>query len=173
MGTPRASAISALTLALGSTPPCPGLAPCDNLISIILTCGELACWVKRSGSKCPSAVRQPKYPEAICQIKSPPCSRWWVDMLPSPVSCANRPKAAPRFRAFTALGDKAPKLMPEMLSMDSAYGCWQPEPPTPTRKLFGSGCRGCNEWAIHSVPGLYMSLMLPKPRLSFCTLDLA
>src|SRR5659263_405115 len=34
MGTPRVAAISALTLAPGSTPPSPGLAPCDSLIEI-------------------------------------------------------------------------------------------------------------------------------------------
>ena len=39
-GTPRASAISFETFAAGSTPPCPGLAPCESLISIIFTCGS-------------------------------------------------------------------------------------------------------------------------------------
>ncbi|MNY65571.1 hypothetical protein D3C86_2028580 [compost metagenome] len=37
IGTPRVMEISALTFAAGSTPPWPGLAPCDSLISIILT----------------------------------------------------------------------------------------------------------------------------------------
>ncbi|MNV61941.1 hypothetical protein D3C71_1544680 [compost metagenome] len=37
IGTPRVTEISALTLAAGSTPPWPGLAPWDSLISIILT----------------------------------------------------------------------------------------------------------------------------------------
>ena len=41
-GTPRASAISGVTLAPGSTPPWPGLAPWLSLISIILTCGSQA-----------------------------------------------------------------------------------------------------------------------------------
>src|ERR1700760_3144426 len=36
-GTPRVSAISAVILALGSTPPWPGLAPWLSLISIIFT----------------------------------------------------------------------------------------------------------------------------------------
>ena len=49
IGTPRASAISGVTLAPGSTPPWPGLAPCDSLISIILTCGSCACAANRSG----------------------------------------------------------------------------------------------------------------------------
>ena len=35
---PRILAISAVTLAAGSTPPLPGLAPCDSLISNALTC---------------------------------------------------------------------------------------------------------------------------------------
>ena len=34
--TPRIAAISAVTLAPGNTPPCPGLAPWLSLISIIL-----------------------------------------------------------------------------------------------------------------------------------------
>ena len=44
----------------GSTPPWPGLAPCDSLISIILTCGSCACAAKRSAQKLPSSLRQPK-----------------------------------------------------------------------------------------------------------------
>jgi hypothetical protein len=40
LGTPRAAAISAVTLAPGSTPPWPGLAPWLSLSSIILTCGS-------------------------------------------------------------------------------------------------------------------------------------
>ena len=36
-GTPRAAAISGVTLGPGSTPPWPGLAPCDSLTSIIFT----------------------------------------------------------------------------------------------------------------------------------------
>jgi hypothetical protein len=59
-GTPRDAAISALTLAAGSTPPWPGLAPCESLTSIIRTCGDCAFAAKRSSSKCPSASRQPK-----------------------------------------------------------------------------------------------------------------
>ena len=59
-GTPRASAISGVTFAAGSMPPCPGLAPCDSLISTIFTCGSAALSAKRAGSKRPSASRQPK-----------------------------------------------------------------------------------------------------------------
>ena len=40
--TPLASAISGVTLGARSIPPCPGLAPWLNLISIILTCGRMA-----------------------------------------------------------------------------------------------------------------------------------
>jgi hypothetical protein len=39
-GTPRAAAISGVTLGPGSTPPWPGLAPWLSLISIIFTCGS-------------------------------------------------------------------------------------------------------------------------------------
>ena len=59
-GTPRAAAISGVTLAPGSTPPWPGLAPWLSLISIIFTCGSRACWAKRSALKLPSVLRQPK-----------------------------------------------------------------------------------------------------------------
>ena len=40
--TSRAAAISGVTFLPGSTPPWPGLAPCDSLISIILICGDAA-----------------------------------------------------------------------------------------------------------------------------------
>ncbi|MNT99638.1 hypothetical protein D3C72_2425410 [compost metagenome] len=59
-GTPRADAISMVTLAAGSTPPCPGLAPWLSLSSIIFTCGSCALAAKRSGLKLPSSLRQPK-----------------------------------------------------------------------------------------------------------------
>ena len=44
----RVTEISALTLAAGNTPPWPGLAPCDSLTSIILTCGSCEGGGKRS-----------------------------------------------------------------------------------------------------------------------------
>ena len=59
-GTPRASAISSVTLAPGSTPPWPGLAPCEILISIIFTCGSFARRWNLSALKVPSSLRQPK-----------------------------------------------------------------------------------------------------------------
>ena len=58
--TSRVAAISAVTLAAGSTPPWPGLAPWDSLISIILTWGSAARSAKRSGEKRPFSSRQPK-----------------------------------------------------------------------------------------------------------------
>ena len=58
--TPRASAISIVTFGPGSTPPCPGLAPCDSLSSIIFTCGSRAFAVKRSSLNEPSLLQQPK-----------------------------------------------------------------------------------------------------------------
>ncbi|MNO50842.1 hypothetical protein D3C76_412280 [compost metagenome] len=60
ISTPRVSAISRVTLCLGRMPPWPGLAPWLILISIIRTCGLRAWVAKRSGSKRPSGVRQPK-----------------------------------------------------------------------------------------------------------------
>ena len=60
ISTPRASAISCVTLGPGNTPPCPGLAPWLSLISIILTCGSVACCVNSSALNVPSGLRQPK-----------------------------------------------------------------------------------------------------------------
>ena len=60
IGTPRIAAISGVILALGSTPPWPGLAPWLSFTSIILICGSLAAAANFSGSKEPSAARQPK-----------------------------------------------------------------------------------------------------------------
>jgi hypothetical protein len=51
---------SAVTFAPGSTPPWPGFAPCESLISIIFTCGSVALALKRSSLKRPSRSRQPK-----------------------------------------------------------------------------------------------------------------
>ena len=58
--TPRASAISRVTFGPGRTPPWPGLAPCESLISIIFTCGSPAFFAKRSSEKLPSSLQQPK-----------------------------------------------------------------------------------------------------------------
>jgi len=58
--TPRAAAISSVTLGPGSTPPWPGLAPCESLISTIFTCGSVAFATKRSSWKVPLSLQQPK-----------------------------------------------------------------------------------------------------------------
>ena len=59
-GTPRVSAISSDTLAAGSTPPWPGLAPWLSFNSTILTWSSVAVSAKCSGEKVPSGLRQPK-----------------------------------------------------------------------------------------------------------------
>ena len=59
-GTPRALAISELTLAPGSTPPSPGLAPWESLMVTALTSGSRDFSRKAAGSKPPSASRVPK-----------------------------------------------------------------------------------------------------------------
>ncbi len=119
-GTPRASAISSVTLAPGSTPPSPGLAPWESLMLMALTCGRVALRRKISGSKLPSASRVPKYPEPNSQKMSASCARWYPVSPPSPVSCANPPFAAPLFMASTAFLDREPKLMEEMLSREAS-----------------------------------------------------
>jgi hypothetical protein len=52
--------ISDVTLAAGSTPPCPGLAPWLNLSSTIFTWLAAATLAKVSAEKVPSWLRQPK-----------------------------------------------------------------------------------------------------------------
>jgi hypothetical protein len=59
-GTPRTAAISALTLAAGSTPPMPGFAPWDSLIDTHLTASRAALSANWVRSNSPSAVRAPK-----------------------------------------------------------------------------------------------------------------
>jgi hypothetical protein len=59
-GTPRAAAISAVTLGPGSMPPWPGLAPWLSLISMSLTCGSAALAANLSALNVPSSLRQPK-----------------------------------------------------------------------------------------------------------------
>ena len=61
-GTPRVAAISALTLGPGSTPPSPGLAPCDSLIEIALTAGSCAFSANFAASKLPSVVAAAEVP---------------------------------------------------------------------------------------------------------------
>ncbi|MCY1366432.1 hypothetical protein D9M69_533290 [compost metagenome] len=59
-GTPRAAAISGVTLGPGSTPPWPGLAPWLSLISIIFTWGSSALALNLSSLNSPCSSRQPK-----------------------------------------------------------------------------------------------------------------
>ena len=59
-GTPRVAAISGLTLAPGSTPPRPGLAPWDSFTETALTAGIRAFSANFAASKRPSASRHPK-----------------------------------------------------------------------------------------------------------------
>lgn len=129
IGTSRVSAIFRVTFDAGSTPPIPGLAPWLILMSTPLTCGRAALRAKTSSSKRPSSVRHPKYPEPNSQMMSAPCSRWYSLSPPSPVSWENPPRAAPLFMASTALADRAPKLIEEMLNREISYGRVQSGPP--------------------------------------------
>ena len=51
IGTPRIRETSSVIFAAGSTPPWPGFAPWESLISIILICGSVAVLTKFSGEK--------------------------------------------------------------------------------------------------------------------------
>ena len=59
-GTPRAAAISGVTLGPGSTPPWPGLAPWLSFSSISLTWRSVALALNFSALNVPSSLRQPK-----------------------------------------------------------------------------------------------------------------
>ena len=71
-GTPRTAAISAVTLAAGSTPPIPGFAPWESLSDTHLTAAWAALSANRAGSNPPSGVRAPKYPLPSSHTRSPP-----------------------------------------------------------------------------------------------------
>ena len=106
----RISAISAVTFSPGRMPPCPGLAPCDSLISIILTCGlervlreQVGIETRRSpccgsrSSRCRSARSGRRRPSGDSG-----------EIPPSPVLWAKPPILAPLFSARTALPLSAP-----------------------------------------------------------------
>jgi hypothetical protein len=59
-GTPRMRAISSVTFAAGSSPPSPGLAPCESLISSARTGTSAIVRCRRSSEKRPASSRQPK-----------------------------------------------------------------------------------------------------------------
>ncbi len=60
ISTPRISTISGVSLDAGRMPPCPGLAPCDNLISIIFTFGSAARFANSLSLNSPCRSRQLK-----------------------------------------------------------------------------------------------------------------
>ena len=91
---PRISAISWVTLAPGSMPPRPGLAPCDSLISIAFTGAPAHRSLRRASSNSPRSSRHPKYDVPIWKTRSPPL-RWYGDRAPSPVSCRQPANWAP------------------------------------------------------------------------------
>ena len=112
------AAISAVTLAPGSSPPRLGLAPWLSLTSIARTGAPATTSLSRSRLNRPSASRQPKYAVPIWKISSPPM-RWYGDSPPSPVLCRQPARAAPRLSASIALPDSAPKLIADTLTTDA------------------------------------------------------
>ncbi|MNE99486.1 hypothetical protein D3C80_1981780 [compost metagenome] len=84
-------------------------------------------------------------------------------MLPSPVSWAKPPSAAPWFSARMALALSEPKLIAEMLKIDAEYGWRHCGPPMSTRKVAGSACAaGSMEWPMNSKPVAPTSLRVPN-----------
>jgi hypothetical protein len=115
-GTPRASAISGVTLGPGSTPPWPGLAPWLSLSSIIFTCGSQRVGGKLVGVERAVVVAAAKVARADLPDQVAAVQAVVLEMEPSPVSCANPPSLAPAFSARMALALSAPKLMADMLN---------------------------------------------------------
>jgi len=116
--TPRICAMVGVTLAAGSIPPRPGLAPCDSLISSARTGAPSSVRRRCSRLKCPASSRQPKYPVPIWNTSSPPW-RWCSDSPPSPVPCMHPARTAPSLSARIAAPESAPKLMPETFTTDA------------------------------------------------------
>ena len=132
------SAISCVTLAPGSMPPSPGLAPCDSLISIALTGAEATTSLSRSRSNIPRSSRHPKYDVPIWKTMSPPL-RWYGESEPSPVLCQHPASAAPRLSPSIAFLPSDPKLIPEMLTTEGGRNASR-RPRGPPRTLpAGSG----------------------------------
>ncbi len=161
-GTSRIVAISSVTFAPGSTPPMPGFAPWESLSETIFTCGSCALAANLSGSKSPSGVRAPKYPVPSSQMRSPPNSRWYGEIDPSPVSCAKPPIAAPLLSARTALSLSDPKLIAETLSREISYGWVQSFPPTRIRGGAGELGIGAFVCMSASYPVRATSRSVPK-----------
>ena len=132
-GTPRVAAISALTLAPGSTPPSPGLAPWDSLIEMALTAGSCAFSANFVASKLPSCVAAAEVPRTDLpdQVAA---GRQVVRTDPALAGVVGESApAAPPLSASIALADSAPKLIAETLSSAMSYGCVQSGPPRRTR----------------------------------------
>ncbi len=141
-------AISGETLAPGSIPPSPGLAPCESLISSATTGARATHSSSAPRSKFPPRSRQPKYPVPIWKTRSPPC-RWWSEIPPSPVFCQQDAPAAPRLSASIARPDSAPKLIPLMFT--ALGGRIARARPWAAPRTFGPGRR--NSGADPTVPG--------------------
>ena len=122
---PRISEISLVTLAAGSSPPSPGLAPWESLISMARTGADSTTSLSLSSENCPSSSRQPKYAVPICSTMSPPC-RWCGESPPSPVLCMQPGLLGPLFSALIALPDIDPKLIAEMLISESGRNALAP-----------------------------------------------
>ena len=74
-GMPRMRAISSVTLPAGSTPPLPGLAPCESLISKARTVSCAATSRSFSGDRRPWSSRTPYLAVPIWKMRSQPPSR--------------------------------------------------------------------------------------------------
>ncbi len=142
-GIPRIPAISGVTLAPGSSPPSPGFAPCESLISIALTGAPATTSMSLSRLKVPSSLRQPKYDVPIWRMRSPPL-RWYGERPPSPVFCIAPASAAPLLRAVTAGPDSDPKLIAEMFTTLAGRNALARPRGPPSTLAEGSGlCGSC------------------------------
>ena len=111
-------AISSLTFAPGRIPPLPGFAPWLSLISNIFTVSCAATSRSLSSSRLPSRSRTPFFAVPIWNTMSAPPSRWYGESPPSPVFIQQPAIRAPFDSASTAGFEIAPKLIPEMLTIE-------------------------------------------------------
>ena len=74
-GMPRICAISAVTFSPGSTPPLPGFAPCESLISNAFTHLATSSLQPLARTRLPCASRTPYLAVPICMMTSQPPSR--------------------------------------------------------------------------------------------------
>ncbi len=108
MGTPRSVEISGVIFSFGRSPPFPGLAPCESLISTIFMVGSAQSFLSFSVLSELSSFLTPNLAVPIWKMSSPPSAMWYLGMPPSPVFMAIPARRAPLLSARMAFSPSAP-----------------------------------------------------------------